>query len=76
MPEASPSRTVRVRVRRRIWAADDTYLVIPEIQVFERYGTLDGFEDGEEVEVTVRKLPKEEHASTSQLRRGRRRRVP
>lgn len=45
----SRSFTRRLRVERRVWDADDTYLAVPGFQVFEE----DGFCEGVEVEVTV-----------------------
>ena len=38
-----------LRIEKRIWAPDDYYLVVPEIQVFEE----DGFQKGMEVRVTI-----------------------
>lgn len=41
-------------VRGKVWGPDDTYLVVSEIQIMES----DGFADGDDVEVTIRKIEK------------------
>lgn len=41
-------------IRERIWAPGDTYLVVAEVQVMEG----EGFSQGDEIEVTIRKIEK------------------
>ena len=43
-----------VRIEKRVWGPGDTYLVVPEIQVF----STDGFKKGMKVRVIIQKLDK------------------
>ena len=47
--------TKKARVEEKIWGPDDTYLTV-EVQVF----TTEGFKEGDEVEVTVKKVKKDD----------------